>query len=239
MHFTSFRFGASAKALVALGIVGAAGVANAATLVIDDFTTGPYSVVLTANGSMATAFQDGTMLGDTRVTRLFVEANPLNRDISLVISDHFAVSDSGTLADSWVRLGYGYRQSTSGGLEVDELNENMTGHSAFQIDFLANDLTNDVKVYAGTWNGASLNLSTATAQAIGGNAVASSLLIPMTSFTGTADFSDIDVIVFEFDNMASGDFALSSVSAVPEPATLMAIGVGITGLLARRKRNKA
>ena len=239
MYSNLLSIGASAKALVILGVVGCAGAVSAQALIIDDFNTGPYSVTLTTEGSMNTAFQDGSVLGGTRTTRLFVESNPLNRDITLAIGNGFAVSDSGTMADSWVRLGYGYRQAVNGGLEVDELNEDLSGHLAFSIDFLANDLLNDIKVYAGTWNGTSLDLSTATAQVLGGVPFASSTLIPISSFTGSASFSDIDVLVFEFDNSASGDFALSGISAVPEPASMLAIGLGITGLLARRRRNKA
>lgn len=231
--------GIAARLVLVSGALGGVALATAAPLIIDTFETGPYTVTLTTPGSMDTAFQSASVLGDTRITRLFVESNPLNRDISLSVGNSFAISDNGTMADSWVRLGYGYRQASNGGVEVDPLNIDLTTHTDFAIDFIANDLLNDVKVYVGTWNGTSLDLSTATVQVAGGTQVATRTLVPLTSFTGTASLADADVIVFEFDNQASGDFALSSVSAVPEPASLLAIALGVSGLLARRKRNKA
>lgn len=222
------------KNLIILAALGATAAANAAVQ-FDDFTTGPYSVTLTSG--MDTAFQAASVPGLTRTTRLNVESNPLVRDISLSIGGGFSIADNGTMADSWVRIGYGYENNGSGGLVVDPLNMNLSGESSFQIDFLSNDLANDVKIYVGTWNGSSLDLSTATAVAPGGNASTPfSMNLSFASFTGTASFSDVDVVVFEFDNSPSGDFALSQLTAVPEPMSMLALGAGVSAVLARRRK---
>lgn len=221
------------KNLIILAALGATASANA--LLFDDFSTGPYSVTLTSG--MNTAFQAASVPGSTRVTRLAVESNPLNTAISLAVGAGFAVVDSGTLADNWARIGYGYENNGSGGLVVDPMNLNLTGLSSFQIDFLSNDLANDVKVYVGTWNGTSLDLSTATAVAPGGNNTTPfSLNISFASFTGTANFADADVVVFEFDNSPSGDFALRRLEAVPEPMSMLALGAGVAAVIARRRK---
>lgn len=227
----------SLRVYAALGAIAVAGAAHA--FVIDDFTTGAYSVTLVTPGSTDTAFRGANVLGGIRTTRLTVESNPLFREITLDVGNHFAISDSGTLADSHVRVGYGYAEAPGGGLQVNELNLDLSGQSAFLVDFLANDLNNDVTVYIGTWNGSSLNLSTVSAVAIGdGGAAPSTLSLPTSGLSGTASLSNVDVLVFQFDNQASGDFALSGFAAVPEPASMMAIGIGITGLIARRRRNR-
>ena len=221
------------KNYIILAALGATASANA--LLFDDFTTGPYSVTLTSG--MNTAFQAAAVPGATRTTRLSVESNPLNVGVTLTVGGGFAIADAGTLADSWVRVGYGYENNGSGGLVVDPMNLDLSALSSFQIDFLSNDLANDVKIYVGTWNGSSLDLSTATAVAPGGNnTTAFSIDLSFASFTGSASFADADIVVFEFDNAVSGDFALSKLQAVPEPMSMLALGAGVAAVIARRRK---
>ena len=54
------------------------------------------------------------------------------------------------------------------------------------------------------------------------------------------DPSKIDYLDFSFQSEASGDFKVNSIIAfnqpVPEPATMIAMAVGIVGLMRRRSR---
>lgn len=205
-------------------------------LLIDDFTTGPYSVSLVTPSAMDTAFQTAAVPGSTRTTRLFVESNPLLVQINLTVGSGFAISDSGTMGDNWVRVGYGYENNGSGGLATDPLDMNLTALNAFKIDFRSNDLPNDVKVYVGTWTGTAYNISTNSLVAAGGNqSNPFSLLVPFAGFAGTATWTDVDVIVFEFDNSPSGDFAIERFEAVPEPASLLSLAIGISAIAVRRR----
>jgi len=223
--------------LIILGLA-VTGAANAADLLIDDFSTGPYSVTLTAPLSSNTAFQAAAVPGATRTTRLFVEANPLNRQISLDIGPGgLAIVDSGTEADNWFRVGYGYENNGSGVPIVDPLNQNLSAYNSFKIHFRSNDLDNQVKVSVVTMVGTTQNVSQSTLIAPGGNSTNPfDFFVPFSSFTGTANFADADILVFEFDNTPSGDFAIDSISAVPEPATMLALGTGAAALIARRRR---
>ena len=106
------------------------------------------------------------------------------------------------------------------------------------LRFLAarNDLPNDVKVYVGTWTGTAYNISTNSLVAAGGNqSNPFSLLVPFAGFAGTATWTDVDVIVFEFDNSPSGDFAIERFEAVPEPASLLSLAIGISAIAVRRR----
>jgi len=210
--------------------------ASSQALLIDDFTTGPYSVNLVTPSAMDTAFQTATVPGGTRTTRLFVESNPLSVQINLTVGSGFAISDSGTMGDNWVRVGYGYENNGSGGLATDPLNLDLSAWNAFKIDFRSNDLANDVKVYVGTWTGTTYNLSTSSLVAPGGNQTTPfSLYAPFAGFAGTAAWNDVDVIVFEFDNTPSGDFAIERFEAVPEPASILALAFGISTIAVRRR----
>lgn len=209
---------------------------RAHALLIDDFSTGPYSTSLVSVGAMDTAFQSASVLGSTRTTKLYVEANPLSRPVDLIIGSNAAVVNSGTMADNWVRFAYGFENNGSGGLVVDPLNQNLSAFDSFFVEVLGNDLDTSLKVYVATLNGTVLEVSTCTVTVAGSNSPNQfTVAIPFSGFSGIATWTDADVIVFEFDNTPSGDFAIGNLSAVPEPATLAVLGLGWAPIIRRRK----
>lgn len=211
---------------------------SSASLLIDDFHDGPYTSTLTTPGSSATDVTNATCLGGDRATRWMVQSNPLGTPLFLSTGSGFQVVDSGTLADNWARTAYGFKM-VGNTLTIDPMNFDLTPYSAFKINFISNDLNNNVKVYVGTQVGNTVNMSTLSQVAAGGNVnTPFSMIFNFANFTGSANFADADAISFEFDNSPSGDWAISSIEAVPEPASMVALGLGAAALI-RRRRNKA
>ena len=62
------------------------------------------------------------------------------------------------------------------------------------------------------------------------------MTVGFNEFSGI-NFNDIDQMVVRFDTGASGDLTLTSLEAVPEPGTMIALGLGAA--MAARKRRKA
>lgn len=209
------------KLLVLIAAAGA-GFANAQHT-IDDFSSGPYNVTIFSGSDFNT--EAGTMDGGNRGNTLTVESNPLNQPLNLDIgSGGLSVINSGTLTDGKLLLEYGTYGS--------DLNDNLSGFDRFRINFLANDNPMKVTITVSTTGGGTSSMMKSVA---GGQFSAFTEDFLFSGFAGGANFSDLDKISFLFDSSASGDFAVDSLQAVPEPATMAALAVGLS-LIARRRR---
>lgn len=198
-----------------------------AAIVIDDFSTGPYSASLSNLASDA-ALQSAAVPGGTRATQVSITANPISQTARFDISGGLLTLNGDIFVQTFSGLAYGFEAAGP-----DDLNLNLSGDDRFRLNFLANDLPLNLTMQV-TTNG----VVTATAPQVvpGGITSITAIDVPFSAFAG-ANFSDIDQIRFLFSTSPSGDFALSNLStvAVPEPAALSLIGAGMTLFLRRRR----
>jgi hypothetical protein len=190
-------------------------------LVLDDFTTGPYSVSIQSGFDQA--LQNGAMIGGQRSTYVEVQSNPLNQYLDFMITNGFQLTSSGTLVDAYTKIGYG---------ATADLNANLAGYNAFKVRVISNDLPMNMAVTLSSSTG---NQSETVAVVVP-NGTFFDVLVPFSLFTSFNQFQDVDKISFGLDSVTNGDFALAGFEAVPEPATLLALGTGAAILFARRRK---
>jgi hypothetical protein len=53
---------------------------------------------------------------------------------------------------------------------------------------------------------------------------------------GAFNFADVDQVIFQLDSTASGDTVIDSFEAVPEPASMIALGLGVAALVSRKRK---
>ncbi|MFN3682421.1 MAG: PEP-CTERM sorting domain-containing protein [Fimbriimonadaceae bacterium] len=200
-------------------------------IVIDDFTTGTFSYTRSSVGT-SSARVAGSMLGGTRWTLSNVTANPSSSQLSVAVGGGVAdfVAGNGLVHVSELRYGY-----TLGGALAD-LNADLTagGNNALKISFLENSGNLGLLVQLRRTAGASsqwFNYNTSVAA----SAVPFDLSIPYSVF-GSFNLTDVDQVILRFTSEPGADYRLGGVEAVPEPATIAALGLGVAALMRRRKR---
>lgn len=214
-----------------------------AVVIFDDFTSGPYGVTLIAGSDLAE--QSGKMVGGYRQTYFEIVDNPFSRLSGFEIFDG-AFVESGVRAETRTRLYYGFRLADESDPDGDDddavddldnnyLNADLSGMSldGLAINFLSNDLDLEYEITVVSAEGA----NTARANGVIGSGVDFTSVVPFASFVGTVDLADVDQIIWEFDAAPNGDFAISSVGAVPEPGTMAVLALGAAALLRRRRKN--
>lgn len=209
--------------------------ASQATILIDDYTSGSGSDTIGGN-STNFVFQNGTMLGGDRLLWHTISSNPLNLTHSATVINGILSVAGKTQVDSMTQVAYGYQPSSTGGFTFQDMNSDFSAETAFKVTCLSNDLTGTMTVYV---RSAAVN---------GGSFLSSTMnLVPgMNSTTHTYDFAfsnfagmnwaDIDQVVLEINNDASGDTVIDTFEAVPEPTTMVALAAGAIALAARRRR---
>lgn len=223
-----------------LGLVAVVGAAAAAQpVMIDDFSTGTYSLVANSANPNREAVRLGLMLGFQRDALLQYMGGPLTVSSSVGSGAvQFFNSDSQTQGALTLQYDGIDFEIENGVLNNDNnLNVNLSNSNAFKFDFrfvdpgLATSMTVTTSVLA------SNGLFTHTMTIPEGTNF--SVLQSFANFGG-ANFSHVRRLDFKFSGPAATDFTLDAISTVenviPGPA---AIGAFLIGLAPRLRRRKA
>lgn len=199
--------------------------------IIDDFSI-PYSSTVISGSVSAT--QAGTMLSGERDVRVRVINNPIAGQAARVTitGSQLSVISNDFLVRSTLELQYDKVGDETPGVNV-QLNNGagtanlLGGNTQVDVRFLQNDL--DVDILATLRNQGSIIAQISRTRAGG-------------SGQGTESFNfgpiaaQADSLTFTFGAQPSGDFALEGIEAVPEPATMTVLGLGLAAMM-RRRRN--
>lgn len=205
-------------------------VASVHAVVLDEFSDGDASVVLSASDQFD--FKPASVPGGTRGLYLAIMDNPRNQIGEIYVSAGKFTESAGVRTKTNVQLAYGFESDGGSGFITDDMNLDLSAYNEFRFNFDSNDLDLMMTVYVGSFNN---GYSTVSRLVAGGrNETAFVESFSFGDFAG-ANFGDIDQIVIEFENSAGGDYALENFEAVPEPATMAAIGLGLAALIRRRR----
>lgn len=200
--------------------------------VVDDFTSGvPHSASVTGNNT-ATSRSTGSMFGGSRLVLAaeFNSAYGLRSSIDALPGVAAISNDVGNSGEFW--LAYLTTGAVVNGFTFSSATDvDLSDISMFEFDVLSSD------------KGFTLNVNfigdgvTRWSKAFG--PVASPTTVNVNSgdvvFSG-ADMSKIDAFYIEVLTERDGDLALTEIRAVPEPATIAALGLGAAALLRRRRK---
>lgn len=217
------------KKIAILALIGVAGASQA--LVLDHFDDGRFEVTLKTPGSEISDLRAASVPGGDRLVYGRVISNPLNADFDIAVGvGSLAIGSADTLVDGEIYLGWGYKIVAGLPSPTDWLGANLGGFSAFRLNFLSNDQPLNIMVNARTNGGPDVF----TPFVVPASLTAFSVDIPFAALNFTP--TQLDVLTIRLEPNASGDFAIDSLEAVPEPATLLALGAGVAALAARRRR---
>lgn len=231
---------------LAVGALAAAFASSAsATVLLDDFTQGATDLQIASGTGSVESQQSGINVpGGQRDVMLKVTSNPFNRlgRFEIVPTQGMSFYSSGPGLVGQVGLDYDGTETenlTDGQLTPGPgMNLNLTNENRFRFNFSFVDLATVLHIDAYTFGGGSSSVDFNVASGITSSTLVD---VPFASFNavsgGGVNFGDVDRIVILFNNAnAATDFALGSINAVPEPASMAALAIGAMGLLARRRR---
>ncbi|MBS1710270.1 MAG: PEP-CTERM sorting domain-containing protein [Armatimonadetes bacterium] len=217
------------KTFALFGLLGFGCMAHA--LMIDDFSTGNINdQISTGSNSTYTA---ASVPGGNRWVYHSISANPLGLTHSNVVINGIFASDSKTSVDAGSIIGYGSDSAGSFTVGTD-LNLDLSTQNAFNINVLSNDLAATIQIAIRT-NGGNLAFSSLHNLTPGMVMTPQVVTISFAEF-GAQNFADVDSIGIYLDTTASGDTVIDSFEAVPEPASLIALGLGAAALVARKRK---
>ena len=221
-----------AKLLVSLA--GIAAVASSQAFLVDDFTSGSYNSGYISSGSVL-GWTAATVPGGIRGTFLDIQNNPLGNDARLRVQSSFGVFQVSTESsvDSLVQIAYGFANNSTT-LGSNDLNLDLSIDNLLKLSVRSNDIALPSSVTLFTNSGTS---PLTRSLVIPGGIVPSSASVFTFDFSAdAASLTDVDAIVFQFDGAPDGDYSFSSIEAVPEPATVAVMGMGVAALLRRRRK---
>lgn len=226
--------------LLSLVAIGATAQAN---IIIDDFSTGNYSYNTTVDTYTS---QTGiTAIAPTRYVAHDFVANPDARPIRTEVAGGKLFISTGVNVNA--KLNFNYMASLknsvpaqgTGLLGLSSFNPaspaiDISSQTAFKFDYENNDQNNTmIYVYAWSSDFTAFNASAGYSVAAGNG----SLTIPYSAVFTTVNPNSIGMLGFGVLAPTSNDITLTNVAAVPEPASMIALGAGLLAL-ARRRRSK-
>ncbi len=206
------------------------GVGAQATVVLDDFGSGNFSHTISSGSGFS--FQNGSMVGGDRLSWHSISANPLALSHNLTVINGIFSAASKTQVDPYTEVAYGYAPSGTS-WTFEDMNLDLSGENKFQIVALSNDQPGTI----GVWVRSGTSTSSVTLNLLPNMiSTAHTYVFDFSSYSGI-NFADVDQVVIQLDNTASGDTVLDEFKAVPEPMTMSVLG--LAAFFRRRKKKAA
>ena len=222
----------------ALGVVG-----SAHAVVIDDFTTGLFSASYGGSAYFTGGATVPNAVGPLRYHSTKFNANPLFAQTFIdMLGDGKTYIETGPGVDAEVTLAWaGGLTSGTGTFGGGSLNANqftaipanLSGLTGFQVGYENADQNFDLVMgFIDTTNNV-FELSTPVTVTAG----TGSVVIPFSSINLTnINLASVDGVVFRAFMDHSQDVTITRLNAVPEPASMVALGAGLLALLRRSRR---
>lgn len=222
----------------ALGVVG-----SAHAVVIDDFTTGLFSASYGGNAYFTGGATVPNAVGPLRYHSTKFNANPLFAQTFIdMLGDGKTYIETGPGVDAEVTLAWaGGLTSGTGSFGGGSLNANQftaipanfSGYTGFEVGYENADQNFDLVMgFIDTTNNVFEWSAPVTVTAGTG-----SVVVPFSSINLTnINLASVDGVVFRAFMDHSQDVTITRLNAVPEPASMVALGAGLLALLRRSRR---
>lgn len=218
--------------------------ASHAYLLLDDFTSGDVFIQERTDHYATATLSSGLM----RYSNSYIVANPNNRffvhEVDTINQSGKYAFETGPGMDSvgilsWIGgLGIGVPPSGPGNLGYGDVTPitpalDLTGENGFWIDYIDNDQANlSVSFLLSSGGFTAFGFSDSVTLAAGSG----SAFVSFGTAGSSMNLAAVDSISLRLFAPTGNDIVLTSVSVVPEPASLAVLGLGAAALLRRRRR---
>jgi len=208
------------KALVSLSLLAAVAAANA-FIVFDDFSTSQSAVVLTSLGTASNTLAVGPLSRKQEINVIaYNDPDGFERAYTRIANGAWIGSSDVQVQGVW-NMVYGMPSAYLG------------GPNTFAIDFSTIDQNAVVLV---TWVSGS-SVATGQANVSAGNSL-QTILVNATNVGSGFDWSNVTSVQFSISGPSGLDFKIDQIQteAVPEPASIIALGLGGLAILRRKRK---